>query len=205
MRRGLEKKNQKGRKPLLCSSREPRSKLNFQNHLYLHQYLKKKSRTFTIRAVHSAPDWEEAGIESLLAGNLKAVYRVGLPNSTGTSSSLTESLLWIIEKGIKKGYCYSAKKTGQSTGKKESAFQVFSQKPTSLSATTGYREPSTKGVQTRFSNNPSLILFFLQQFLSFPVKALSIFYILTQGNTSSFPSQQTEQSHKYTTFRRNFN
>lgn len=81
---GMGKKKPE-RKALLCSSREPRSKLNFQNHLYLHQNLKKKSRTFTIRAGYSAPDWEEAGIESLLAGNLKAVYRVGLPNPTGTS------------------------------------------------------------------------------------------------------------------------
>lgn len=88
MRRGMEKKKKTKpeRKALLCSSREPRSKLNVQNHLYLHQNLKKKkSRAFTIGAVYSAPDWEEAGIESLQAGNLKAVYRVGLPNSTGTS------------------------------------------------------------------------------------------------------------------------
>lgn len=39
MRRGMGKKSE--RKALLCSSREPRSKLNFQNHLYLHQNLKK--------------------------------------------------------------------------------------------------------------------------------------------------------------------
>lgn len=48
MRRGMEKKTKPKpeRKALLCSSREPRSKLNVQNHLYLHQNLKKKIKSF---------------------------------------------------------------------------------------------------------------------------------------------------------------
>lgn len=48
----------------LSNRREPRRKLIFQNHWYLHQHLEKKPRTFAIRAVQSAPDWREARIES---------------------------------------------------------------------------------------------------------------------------------------------
>lgn len=139
---------------------------------------KKKNQELSLLEQYTQPQTEKKQeLRAFKQETLRLFIEWGCQTLQGLPSSLTESLLWIIQKGIKKGYCYSAKKTGQSTGKKESAFQVFSQKPTSLSATTGYRHPGTKGVETRFFNNPSLILALLPAAIPFlPCKGT--FYIL---------------------------
>lgn len=54
-----KKKPRKKRNALLCSSREPRSKLNFQNHLYLHQYLKKKNQELPLLEQYTQPQTEK--------------------------------------------------------------------------------------------------------------------------------------------------
>lgn len=90
----MEKKKTKKRKVLLCSSREPRSKL----YLYLHQYLKKKkNQELSLLEQYTQPQTEKKQeLKAFQQETLRLFIEWGCQTLQGLPSSLTESLLWII-------------------------------------------------------------------------------------------------------------
>lgn len=85
-------------KSTVIQQKRTQKKINLSKSFIFTSLSGKKSWTFTIRAVHSATDWREARTEhdAFQLKTLRLFKEWGCHTLQGLSSSLTESLLWII-------------------------------------------------------------------------------------------------------------